>query len=376
MFSRRRRTGTALAALIAAATVGPAVPGAAQPDAERPEATRVAQLTGPDSINATDVRYQVYGTDLGIMWTDERGRLRIAFGDTFGADWTPSVASTNPAGQDWRSNTLARSSDPEPADGLTFDDFVTDHPGHAKELVASLKRDHEEISTIPTGGLHITGRDYLAYMSVRHFDQNGRWTTNHSGVAYSDDDGQTWVDVPSARRPNTAAFDDPFQMIAYAQRPHAQRDGFVYAVGTPNGRFGAAHLARVPSDQLLDPAAYEYWTGPGGWRRGDSALASPIVPGPVGELSASYNEALARWMMLTLDEDRGAIVLRLAPELTGPWSPPITLATNRTYPSLYGGFLHPASNGTEIYFTMTRFSEYNVWLMRAQLPHDALSGVR
>jgi hypothetical protein len=255
---------------------------------------------------------------------------------------------------------------------VRFDDFVTDRPGHAKELVPSLKRDHEEISTIPTGGVHIAGRDYLAYMSVRHFEpQGGRWTTNHSGLAYSDDDGQTWVEVPSARRPNTPAFDDRFQMIAFAQRAHPSKDGFVYAIGTPGGRFGAAHLARVSPKQLLDQAAYEYWTGLGGWQRGSSAIATPIVPGPVGELSVSYNEALSRWMMLTLDEDRAAIVLRLASELTGPWSPPIALATAGTYPGLYGGFLHPASNGSEIYFTMTQYSEYNVTLMRAQLPRDA-----
>jgi hypothetical protein len=380
LFTHRGRAQTTLAVLIAAGNVGLAVPGAARPDGERTEATEVTRLTGPGSINETDQRYQVKGTDLGIMWTDEQGKIRIAFGDTFGTGWTNSSSGTvgasgtgdtgaNPEELDWRSNTLARSRDQDPADGLSFDDFVTDRPGHAKELVPSRKRNHEEISTIPTGGVNIAGRDYLAYMSVRHFGEAGRWTTNYNGIVYSDDDGQTWVEALAARRPNTTAYDDRFQMIAYARR-----DGFVYAFGTPNGRFGAAYLARVPEHQLLDQDSYEYWTAPGGWQPGSGTAATAIVPGPVGELSVRYNEAFDSWMMMYLDEDRRAIVLRLAPEPTGPWSTPITMASAHAYPSLYGGFLYPASDGAEIYFTMTRFDQYNVALMRATLPRDALAG--
>ncbi len=93
-------------------------------------------------------------------------------------------------------------------------------------------------------------------MSIRKFTEPAHWITNYSGVAYSDDGGQTWKEAPGALRPNTPALDDKFQMIAYARR-----DGFVYAFGTPNGRFGHAHVARVPKQQLLDQSAYEYWTG-------------------------------------------------------------------------------------------------------------------
>ncbi|MGH4016672.1 MAG: DUF4185 domain-containing protein [Pseudonocardiaceae bacterium] len=333
-----------------AASVGLAVPGAAQPNGEVPQATRVALLTGAGSINETDVRYQVSGTDLGIMWNDKRGQVLLAFGDTFGTGWTGSdPVSGSPTELDWRSNTLARSSDHDPSDGLSFYDFITDYPGHAKELVPSLKQDHVEMTTIPTGGVNISGRNYMAYMSVRHYGPGaGQWTTNYSAIAYSDDDGQTWVQAPGTRRLNTPDFDDHFQMIAYAQQ-----DRFVYAFGTSNGRFGSAYLARVPEQKLLDQAAYEYWSD-SGWKRGDSVIAAPIVPGPVGELSICFNETLHRWMMMYLDESRAAIVVRLAPQPAGPWSPPITVATAEKYPTLYGGFFHPASNSTEIYFTMTQ----------------------
>ncbi len=328
-------------------------------------------LTGAESINDTEARYQVKGTDLGIMWTDERGQILAAFGDTFGAGWAgPGSGVGDPAAIDWRSNTLARSSDRNPTDGMSFHDFVTDRAGHAKELLPSLKRDGVEISTIPTGGVNVGGRNYLAYMSVRNFTQPGQWITNYSGIACSDDGGQTWKDAPSARRLNTPGFDEKFQMIAYARR-----DGFVYAFGTPNGRFGDAHVARVPEQRLLDTSAYEYWTGKA-WHRGGSAVAAPIVTGPVGELSVRYDETLKSWEMMTTDESRGAIMIRLAPQPTGPWGAPMPVATSSQYPTLYGGFLHPDSKGSDIYFTMTQYNRYNVSMMHATLPANAVNSAQ
>jgi hypothetical protein len=370
MLSHRARVGAASGIVVAAVTVGLAPPGAAQP-APRGQASRVVTLTGASSINETEARYEVKGTDLGIMWTDERGQILAAFGDTFGARWAgPGSGFGDPAVIDWRSNTLARSSDRNPADGMSFTDFVTDRANHAKELVPSLKRDGIEMSTIPTGGVNVGGRNYLAYMSVRHFGEAGRWTTNYSGVAYSDDGGQSWQDALSARRLNSPGVDQKFQMIAYTRR-----DGFVYAFGTPNGRFGDAYVARVPEQRLLDNSAYEYWTG-GTWLPGASAVAAPIVAGPVGELSVRYDQLLKSWEMMTMDEARGAIVVRLAPQPTGPWGAPIPVATSSQYPHLYGGFLNPDSNGSDLYFTMTQYDRYNVSLMHATLPAHSVNAAQ
>ncbi|MGH3813029.1 MAG: DUF4185 domain-containing protein [Pseudonocardiaceae bacterium] len=369
MLTQRARAGVALAALSAAAaavTVSAAAPGAAQ-TAPRGQASPVAVITGAESINETEARYKIKGTDLGIMWTDERGQILAAFGDTFGAGWGgTSSGFGDPVTIDWRSNTLARSSDRNPADGMSFNNFVTDRPGHAKELLPSLKENGVEMTKIPTGGINVGGRDYMAYMSVRKFTTPGRWITNYSAVAYSDNGGQTWKDVPSTHRKNTPALDEKFQMIAYARG-----DGFVYAFGTPNGRFGAAYVARVPERRLLDNSAYEYWTGTG-WQPDASANAAPILAGPVGELSVRYDETLKSWQMMTMDEPREAIVVRLAPHPTGPWGEPITVATSKEYPHLYGGFLNPDSKGRDIYFTMTQYDRYNVSMMHARLPADAV----
>ncbi|MGH3871820.1 MAG: DUF4185 domain-containing protein [Pseudonocardiaceae bacterium] len=373
MLTQRTRAGVALAALTAATatvTVSAAPPGVAE-TALPGRAIPVAVITGAESINATEARYKIKGTDLGIMWTDERGQILAAFGDTFGAAWGGSDSGFgDPVTIDWRSNTLARSFDRNPADGMSFDNFVTDRPGHAKELLPSLKHSGVEMTKIPTGGVNIDGRNYMAYMSVRKFTTPGKWITNYSAVAYSDNGGQTWKDAPGTHRPNTKALDDKFQMIAYARR-----DGFVYAFGTPNGRFGAAYVARVPEQLLLDTPAYEYWTGQD-WQRGAGVLAAPIVPGPVGELSVRYDETLGSWQMMTMDESRGAIVVRLARHPTGPWGAPITVATSKEYPHLYGGFLNPDSEGRDIYFTMTQYDRYNVSMMHATLPAEVVKSSR
>jgi hypothetical protein len=366
MFGNRGSAGAAFAVLTAVVMVSVA-PSAAADTAPGGQARRVGLLTGAGSLNVTEARYDIKGTDLGIMWTDERGRVLIAFGDTFGSQWAGTGSrSGNPAAIDWRSNTLAFSHDRNPAEGMVFDEFVTDRPGHAKELLPSLKQDGIEMTTIPTGGINVDGRNYLAYMSVRHFGQPGHWITNYGGIAYSDDGGQTWREAPSALRPNIPGVDDHFQMIAFTRR-----DGVVYAFGTPNGRFGDAYLARVPEQRVLDKSAYQYWTGTG-WQSGSSAIAAPIVTAPVGELSVRYDDTLRSWEMMTLDESRKAIVVRLAPQPTGPWGNEIPVATASEYPNLYGGFLHPDSKGRDIYFTMTQYDTYNVSLMHATLPATAV----
>jgi hypothetical protein len=93
----------------------------------------------------------------------------------------------------------------------------------------------------------------------------------------------------------------------------------------------------------------------------------------VGELSVRYDQTLKSWELMTLDESRGAIVVRLAPQPSGPWGAPIPIATSREYPTLYGGFLHPDSQGSDIYFTMTQYDRYNVSMMHAKLPANAVT---
>lgn len=83
-----------------------------------------------------------------------------------------------------------------------------------------------------------------------------------------------------------------------------------------------------------------------------------------------WNTYLKRWIMTYLDEPREGIVIREARELWGPWSAATLLVSSRSYPALYGAFLHPwcvENDGQSIYFTMSQWGPYAVFWMRAEL---------
>lgn len=334
-------------------------------------ATRLTTITGENSCNRTGSRFGFHATDLGILWDDGADGVLVAFGDTYGAGWGGKGAG--PKSADWRYNVLARSTNTDLDEGVKFDWVVTRQDGMAGQILARDRTGANEHTVIPTAGIAINGRNYLHYMSIRHWGVPGVWHTNYSGLAYSDDGGRTWTKSDTAVWPNTRQGwftrfrrrdqgGHPFQMIGFA----GVVDGFVYLLGTPSGRFGAAHLARVGSDDLLDASAYRYWNG-AGWSS-DAFDAVGVFPAPVAELSVQYNTFFDRWFATHLNEHRAAIVLRTAPELVGPWSDGAVIAAGTRYPALYGGYQHPWSvEGPSVYFTVTQWGPYNVSLFRADL---------
>ena len=329
--------------------------------------TKVARVTGATPAgellpnpNQTHTNYEVYGTDLGIVWDKGGNEVFVLFGDTFGAGW----CGNGGCGGGWRSNVLARSADTTLSNGLTFTTMIQDAPRHAKEILPSRKVDNDEMTVIPTAGVTVGSRHYIHYMSVRHWGDPGQWLTNYAGMAYSDDNGQSWVKHPTARWVNNASWTHPFQMAALVKN-----GGFVYLYGTPNGRFGNVHLARVPEGALLDINAYRYWDG-NGWSTSQAA-ARPVVIGIAGELSVAYNAALGRFLMTYLNEHRQAVVLRDAGTPTGPWSGEKLLATGAAFPGIYNAFIHPWGNtASELYFISSQWTPYNTFLLRASLTTD------
>ena len=186
-------------------------------DAQVEELCLIAYLTGPDGINDTGSRYDVDGTDLGHTF-EHHGALYMVFGDTFG-----------PNKRDWRSNVAAVITDDVPSDGLTFDRMIEDRPGHAKALIPQSAVPGTEVTIIPTYGVSLGDRMVLHYMAVKRWGTPGRWDLNHSGLAYSDDDGQSWVVDPDAIWPADSNF---------GQMAIVPVDGYLYLFGIPGGRFG------------------------------------------------------------------------------------------------------------------------------------------
>ncbi|WP_199432614.1 DUF4185 domain-containing protein [Qaidamihabitans albus] len=321
------------------------------------ETSRVAKVTGAGSANRTDERFGIHATDLGIMWDGGDGRVFVLFGDTYGRGWGGNGAG--PGHADWRRNVLAFSTSRDLTAGLVLDDVVCRPDGGACQVIPS--GGGREVTVIPNGGIAVGGKQYVHYMSVRKWGPPGRWRTNHAGIAVSADGGRTWDKPRSARWPNRWRRDSRFQIGAFTRAGE-----HVYLFGTTSGRYGDAYLARVPPPGLLRTRAFEYWDG-SGWTGGERA-ATPVFAGPVGEMSVGYHAHSGRWLAMHLDERRKGIVLRAAERLTGPWSWGEVLVSGREYPAVYGGFLHPWSlEGPDLYYLVSQWGPYNVFLMRTRL---------
>ncbi len=329
---------------------------------------KVSALTGIDS--PTDMKsLDVCGTDLGTM-TEIGNRIFFAFGDTFGYD---GDVCRGVGGPNWRSNVFASTTDHNPADKVVLQDWLSGPDGKATPVVegahqAAYTGENGEQTKIPTAMIGIGNRIYLHYMSVHGFaSAGGVWDCNYSKFVYSDDLGKSWrqSDLLFADR------DSNFNMLALTNEPGKgnEKSAYVYAVGTPCGRFGSARLARVPKEKILDPDAWEYFSAGNRWTANPKD-AVEIIPAPVGEGSILWNPGLQRWMYTYLNEKTTSIELREAESPWGVWSAPLVLARAAEYPQLYGAFLTPSflkDNGKTLYFVMSMFGPYNTFIMKAQL---------
>lgn len=334
------------------------------------KAVKVARVTGVTlpgetvpNPNQTHVNYALTATDLGIVWdatTDPADpKVMVAFGDSYDDGWGGFGGGGNPEG--WRSNLLALSKDKDLSDGMTFSSMIMDEnkPGYSKEIISSAHNTSGsgDFTAIPTAGVTVGDRHYIHYMQIRNWGANGRWNTNFSEIAYSDDEGQNWT-KSGVQWGATSKF---------AQAAYVKDGGYVYMFGTPAGRFDNAYLARVAEANMLVKAEYEYWNGTG-WTKNNEAAAKAVVDVPVSELSVAYNSYYDKWIMTYLNENRYAIVMRSSSNLTGGWSAETEVMRGAEYPGLYGGFIHPWTNGgRDLYMVVSEWGPYNTILMRSTL---------
>lgn len=338
-------------------------------------ATTVDWITGPNSDSYS--RFGISGADLGIIWDNGQSgannQVLIAFGDTFG--------NCSVADQEWRKNTLFRSADRNLADGMSVPNPVPGNvyagspvdaarPNFSKQVIQSLGLAATEVTVIPTAGISVGTTQYVNFMSVSQWGAPGQWSTNFSAVAVSTNNGETWTVPVTSIRPswfNTVPGvpfvwgDQNFQMGAYVRY-----GGFVYAYGTGAGRGGMPFLSRVAENAIADKSAYEYFT-PFGWLRGFPFLAIQVVWAPGSEMSVAYNDYLKKFVMLYTNA-ASAVVMRTADKPEGPWSQAKTIVSSTAIPGgIYAPYIHPWSKGSDLYFTLSRWSDYSVMLMRTSL---------
>jgi len=328
--------------------------------------SRIARVTGTaisgetfPSPNNTALKWNVGGTDLGIVWEMQPGKYGIFFGDTYGSSFTPNPSNPGPNGNDWRCNVLAFSEDTNLDDGLTFSSMATDDRGDAREIIYGGKNSSGsgDWTSIPTAAIRVGSTDYVHYFNIKNWTG---WTTNYSGMYKSADNGQTWAKCANVVFTSYSSFG----MAGYFKK-----DGYVYMIGTPPGRDGSAHLARFREADIENRENYEYWSGTtGGWVKGDESKATVLIQDKAGELSFIYSDKYKKWIIAYFNADRYNITMRTAEEVTGPWSDPYELAAGTEYAQLYGSFFHPLSvSGDNLYFLMSMWMPYNVFLMKVEL---------
>jgi hypothetical protein len=339
--------------------------------------SKIGALTGPQAL--TDQKgVDICGTDLGIM-TELNDRIYFAFGDTFGYEGN---TCRGVGGPNWRSNAFAAATDHNPENGVKLIDWLHGSDGRAIAIVQGAHEppfagETSEQTKIPTGMVTVDGAIYLHCMSVRGFaPRGGVWECNYSKWIYSGDLGKTWHEcaIPFGGQSSN------LNMLALtaAAAPDNPDGKYVYALGTPCGRFGAAKIGRVAKERILDTRAWEYLAAPTtaetepNWTK-ESGSAVDVVPAPVGEASVLWNPTIGRWMYTYLNENTAALELREAEHLWGPWTAPHTLATAKDYPQLYGAFMTPSflrDNGRSLFFVMSQYGPYNTFIMKAQLTYE------
>lgn len=375
-----------------------------------PSTSFVDWVTGNFAPNDTYSRFGVWGTDVGTAWDNgiaddpstpiNEHQVLMAFGDTFSG---PNMTGN------WLNNILFRSSDANLADGISipagqwfngnmFGGTPLSSPTTARQIILPAKLPAglpSGVTLIPTSGISVPtpgtqfgATQYLSFMSVKQWGAPGQWTTNYSAMAYSTDNGENWTIAPQSVRQNWGG-NANFQQAALV-RPG---DGYVYSYGTPNGRGGAAYISRVAEADILDASKYEYynkgsaggWFGIGAIKQGwykDPAKAGVVFgrdtgacgigkPGnQVSEMSVQYNPTLGKYVTLYGDQFNN-IVLRTADRPEGTWSAATVLMPQQNG-GIYAPMMQPWSpstlgTGTDLYWNLSLWSEYNVMLMKTDL---------
>ena len=367
-------------------------------------AVLVNQIIGQNALAPTVATADVAGCDLGICFVHQGDDLWMLFGDTFGNG--SDFAKDGGARTAWRSQTLARAAvraaaapaaeatrggaPARAALGLTLAAAAWDevsatdptarqlmHAGHQTDL-------RDELTVIPTAGWSNGSHAHVWYMSVRHFDGD-TWTCNNASIGTAEhlaasaftkhSDSVLWAGNAATLQFAVANYDP-----AASPAPTGVSSRYVYLLGTPCGRLGAARLLRVATDAALHSDQYEYFSGTVGgadtWSS-DAAAAVAVIPAGVGELSVTWVPALQRWLALYSaagyhpSGKACGIVARVSPALAGGWSEPRLVMSNDYTPAVgvvYGGYTHPRLlSGDEVYFTASFHTSYNVHLAKFNL---------
>jgi len=280
---------------------------------------KVCQLTGEvdrelgaPTLNRTESRYGLWGTDLGSSFEHD-GRLWVLFGDSI-----PTGPGTpNPS----CGNAIALSEDVDPADCVSLDFLAFPDGTFRSPAVPGVEL---ACFDVPLDGVS-AGRSVYVWFSTAHMTR--------SVLARSDDGAASFElvhDFSERHFVNVSA--DVVGPGELPGLPEGEGDR-VLLFGSGTYRKSDVRLATVPLARLEDRAAIRFFAGLDEatctpvWSRDEAdAVAlfdtdgAPGEEGCVGELSVHRSEVLDQWIVLHNCAQPRGIGLRTAARPWGPWS--------------------------------------------------------
>ena len=136
----------------------------------------------------------------------------------------------------------------------------------------------------------------------------------------------------------------PDGVKAYPSATTVVHDGYAYLFASYENGTRPLLVTRIALAGLNDPAAHlEYLGNDDAWHPGfDPAHAKEVMAQGSSELSIRYHPDLKKWVAVSFDpaafSDR--IILRTAPDLTGPWTDPHDAGTLYRVPEMQAGPKH------------------------------------
>ena len=105
--------------------------------------------------------------------------------------------------------------------------------------------------------------------------------------------------------------------------------------------------------------------------------ATVVIPSPIGEASLIFHEKYKKWIIAysydsaydpSAKSKFHALAYRDAKEINGKWSDLKILADVNQFKGLYCPYIYPLRNNEDqLYFTMSQWEPYNVYLMKADI---------
>lgn len=304
----------------------PALAGCGDPaDATVVSAKEAFVLEQSPSIQGRD------GGDSGVVW----GHSVWAYGDTV-------LNLEDEKGTSWHHNSFSSTQDLDASDGITGFDEPVDSKGAPAHYVPPT--DEEEAFNEAHRGDPCAetpcGARWAAWPGAPVYDEARDRAVLFYGLIYAEPGdfnfhgvGQgvaLWssFEAKVERQMIDAKQEHPTLLFQENEPAYGLgatvKDGLLYsfACSSDDSFAPPCSLARVALESVLDRAAWQYWDG-AAWSS-DIKSAATLFDG-ASILSVAYNEHLGRYTAVYSAPLSNDVLLRTAPELTGPWSDPVKL---------------------------------------------------